>query len=263
MVGFFGILIFCIRGIGMEHTLKRIQIFSGSALKNIAVITMLIDHMAAAVVWNVYIHPNIPIVRGTRLYNIYVLYQAMRAIGRCAFPIFCFMLVEGFQYTHDRKRYAMRLLIFALISEIPFDLALNDVPFYMGHQNVIFTLLLGLLMMMTWEKIGVKFSDDIVLSVFLQVSSTVGWCLIAYLTNVDYSYRGMILILVFYLFRRSRIMQIAAGALAMAWEWPAVFSSFGLLLLYNGKKGKGHKYFFYIFYPAHLFLLYLLTQYLL
>lgn len=247
----------------MGNALRKIQVLSGSALKNIAVITMLIDHLAAAVLWNVYIHPNIPLSRGTVLYRIYVLYRIMRAVGRCAFPIFCFMLVEGFHYTHDRKRYVLRLLIFALISEIPFDLALNDVPFYWGHQNVIFTLLLGLLMMMTLEKIGDRFNDDVVLSVFLQVSSAVGWCLIAYATRVDYSYRGMILILVFYLFRRSRIMQIAAGALAMAWEWPAVFSSFILLILYNGKKGTGHKYFFYVFYPAHLFVLYWVTQFLL
>lgn len=237
---------------------KRIQILSGSALKMIAVITMLIDHTAAAILWNVYIHPNIPLARGTKLYSVYLLYRVMRGIGRCAFPIFCFMLVEGFRYTHSRRKYAIRLFLFALISEVPFDLALYDVPFYWHHQNVIFTLFLGLLMMMTWEKLG-----DVIrhpaLRTGLQFLTAFGWGMAAYLLKTDYDYKGIALILVFYLFRYTRITQVTGGALVMFWEWPSVLSSSVLLLLYNGKKGRGHKYFFYVFYPLHLFLLYLLS----
>lgn len=238
---------------------KKMQVLNGSQLKMIAVITMLIDHTAAAILWNVYIHPNTPLTYGSSLYRLYLVYRAMRNIGRCAFPIFCFMLVEGFRYTHNRKAYAIRMLIFALVSEVPFDLGLYDVPFYWEHQNVIFTLLIGLLMMMTWEEIGesIKKAGP---RVALQFVSAFGWGLIAYLMKTDYDYKGIALILVFYLFRYTRVWQITAGALAMFWEWPAVLSSSVLLLFYNGKRGKGHKYFFYVFYPAHLLLLFILAK---
>lgn len=234
------------------------QILDGSALKMIAVITMLIDHFAAAILWNVYIHPNIPLVRGSSLYYLYLVYRVMRGIGRCAFPIFCFMLVEGFRYTHSRKKYALRMLLFALLSEVPFDLGLYGRPFYWQHQNVIFTLLIGLLMMITWEKLG-NAIHRAQFRVPLQILSAFGWGLLAYLLKTDYDFRGIALIFVFYLFRYTRLTQIIAGALVMFWEWPAVLSSSVLLLFYNGKRGKGHKYFFYIFYPAHLLLLYLLA----
>lgn len=241
---------------------EKIQFLDGSTLKMIAVITMLIDHTAAAILWNVYIHPNIPLTRGSELYYVYLVYRIMRGIGRCAFPIFCFMLVEGFKYTHSRRSYAIRLLIFALISEIPFDLALYGVPFYWKHQNVMFTLLFGFLMMMAWEEIR-KSVGNTTRRVLLQFLSAFGWGLIAYLTKTDYDFRGIALILVFYLFRYTRLYQIISGALVMFWEWPAVLSSSVLLLFYNGKKGKGHKYFFYVFYPLHLFLLYFIAQLLL
>lgn len=237
---------------------EKVQILDGSALKMIAVVTMLIDHTAAAVLWNVYIHPHIPIRHGSALYTLYLIYRVMRSVGRCAFPIFCFMLVEGFRYTHSRKNYALRMLVFALVSEVPFDLGLYGTPFYPGHQNVIFTLLLGLLMMTTWEEIG-KRVKRVSLRTVLQFSSALGWGLLAYLFKTDYDYKGIALILVFYLFRYTREIQITAGALVMFWEWPAVLSSFVLLTFYSGKRGKGRKYFFYWFYPVHLFLLFLLA----
>lgn len=91
---------------------------SGSTLKLIAIITMLIDHIGAAVIARL-------LIAGQGSEMLYKIYYAMRAVGRVAFPIFCFLLVEGFFYTGSRKKYALRLFGFALLSEIPFDLAFS------------------------------------------------------------------------------------------------------------------------------------------
>ena len=109
---------------------------SGTTLKWIAVISMLIDHTA-----EVLINHNAALTDPIWA-QIYVL---MRGIGRIAFPIYAFLLVEGFLHTRDVKKYLARMLTFAVVSEIPFDLAVFHTPFYWGYQNVFFTLFLGLL----------------------------------------------------------------------------------------------------------------------
>ncbi len=239
---------------------EKFQIFDRYVLKFIAIVTMLIDHTAAAVLMNAIIKPNAPISRDSFYYQLYLLYKVMRGIGRCAFPIFCFFLVEGYKHTHDKNAYARRMLIFAFISEIPFDLAFQQKLIYTDHQNVYWTLFLGISMMITWERIGERVKGDLYLTTFLQMLSAAAFCFIAWWMKTDYDYRGLLLILIFYLFRYDRIMQTAAGALIMYWEWPAVLTAFPLLLLYNGKRGGGSKYFFYIFYPLHLILLFLLAR---
>ena len=106
------------------------QIFSSSTLKMIAVITMFIDHFGYTVVyWS----------DGQGQY-----YQLCRDIGRIAFPIYCFLLVEGFFYTRSRLRYTVNLLIFGILSEIPFNLALGAAVRQPGYQNFFFTLSSGL-----------------------------------------------------------------------------------------------------------------------
>lgn len=129
---------------------------SGSTIKIIAVAAMLVDHIAAAVLMRQIVANGFMEVAGsgnlTEIMNwlmengmLYYVYSAMRMIGRLGFPIFCFLLVEGFQRTRNVKKYALRLAAFALISEIPFDLAFKGEFFYMWYQNVYFTLLFGLL----------------------------------------------------------------------------------------------------------------------
>ena len=129
---------------------------SGSTIKIIAVAAMLIDHIAAAVLMrqivangymDVAASGNMADMMQWLMDNgaLFYIYEAMRMIGRLGFPIFCFLLVEGFQRTRNVKKYALRLAAFALISEIPFDLAFKGEIFYMGYQNVYFTLLFGLL----------------------------------------------------------------------------------------------------------------------
>ncbi len=125
---------------------------SGSTIKIIAVIAMLIDHAAAAVLVR-YLISGIQTAQaaGTALAwqqehaSLYTAYYLMRDIGRLGFPIFCFLLAEGYQRTKNVKKYALRLGLFALISEIPFNLAICGQVSNLGYQNVYFTLLLGLL----------------------------------------------------------------------------------------------------------------------
>lgn len=122
---------------------------SGSTLKLIAIITMLIDHIGAAVIARL-------LIAGQGSEMLYKIYYAMRAVGRVAFPIFCFLLVEGFFYTGSRKKYALRLFGFALLSEIPFDLAFSGKILEFGYQNVFFTLLIGLLTIMLFDAVVKK-----------------------------------------------------------------------------------------------------------
>jgi len=120
----------------MEKT-KKLSI-SGSTLKWIAIITMLIDHIAASF-YIMYIETNN--LTGAPV----VIYEVMRCIGRIAFPIFIFLLIEGFTHTRNVGKYMLRLFLFALISEVPFDLAFMHEWYYPEYQNVFFTLFLGLL----------------------------------------------------------------------------------------------------------------------
>lgn len=129
----------------------------GSTIKIIAVTAMLIDHVAAGLLARVLLQRGVLELgyvservrsawmaeNGLLLYGM----EAMRAIGRLGFPIFCFLLVEGFQKTRNRRKYALRLGLFALISEVPFDLAFNGKVLELHYQNVYFTLLIGLLFM--------------------------------------------------------------------------------------------------------------------
>src|SRR5699024_4762737 len=115
---------------------------SGSTLKWIAMVTVIIDHMGAASL--------LPLLNSRQLvtfdYSLaYTAYTSFLLLRRIAFPIFCFLLVEGFFYNSNKEKYAIRLGIFALISEIPFNLAISQQFFDLAYQNVFFTLLLGLL----------------------------------------------------------------------------------------------------------------------
>ena len=139
---------------------------SGSTLKMIAIVTMLIDHIGAAVLARLLMVNGLGELDQTNTDAImqwlsangalYGTYTVMRMIGRVAFPIFCFLLVEGFLHTHDVKKYAMRLGLFALLSEIPFDLAFSSKILEFNYQNVFFTLFIGLLTMIAYRGSGME-----------------------------------------------------------------------------------------------------------
>lgn len=257
-----------LRKIFMETTKKRG--ISGSTLKIIAVVCMLMDHTAAIVLGHLLVKNGIfdvgdvsfryikELINADSIGWVYLAYQVMRRIiGRLAFPIYCFLLVEGFQRTASRAKYAGRLFLFALISEIPFDLAFSGEVFYSFYQNVFFTLLVGFFMIWAMEEIEKNCSSYLI--------KLAGWAVVflaaAFLSEkmyCDYGAHGIIAIALLYLFRKNKMEQIIAGCAAFLWEITAPLA-FIFVALYNGKRGIKLKYFFYIFYPAHLLLLYLMT----
>jgi len=242
-----------------ESTAFHKKGISGNTLKIIAVITMLIDHIGAVIIENGILKSQDPLLMQTILATPEgVKWRAidlvLRTIGRISFPIFCFLLVEGFLHTKDVRKYGIRLLAFALISEIPFDLAVFNSWFHPGYQNVFFTLFIGLWVLEWYQK---AMGDP--LRQFLAIG--VG-CGVSILLRSDYNLDGIVLILIIYIFRNNKRLQtIFAGimaALISASCFGAGIFAFWPIHLYNGKKGERNlKYLFYVFYPLHLVLLYI------
>ena len=223
---------------------------SNSVLKLFAILSMLVDHTGATIVSHLrYSSSFSPEVQQFMSKA----YLPMRKFGRLAFPIFCFFIVEGYFRTHDVKKYAGRLFLFALISEFPFDYALHHGQALMHKQNVYWTLLIGLLVIWCIDH---YFRGMIVPSLIVLCFGMA----FAWLLKTDYSYHGVFLIEVLYITRFSSFYQNACGAAYVMWyEGIPTPLSFLLTFFYNGKKGWPLKHFFYWFYPAHLMLLGMLT----
>lgn len=235
---------------------------SGTALKLIACSTMLIDHIGASCLEAGILLPAITTgaasYGGISISTLMVLDRVLRAIGRLAFPIFCFLLVEGFVHTHDVKRYVQRLLLFGCISEVPFDLAFFRTPFTLQYQNVYWTLALGVLAMA-----GLKHFEKPDGSVRWQGILCAGGCaLAAFAASTDYNAIGVLIICGLYLTRTDRKRQCIAGAVMFAFELTAPLA-FVFIWFYNGQRGRCSKAMqtvFYWFYPVHIALLALLTN---
>ena len=226
-----------------QNTLKKYKI-DAAALKYIAIITMLIDHTAASLIGLVpFITEN---------------YKIMRSIGRIAFPIFAFLLVEGFYKTKDRKKYTKNMMIFALISEIPYNYMLTGKFFDLNYQNIYFTLTLGLLMMYMLE-----IHKNFIFKIIIVVTTAL---IAEFIIKSDYGIFGIIPIAVFYSTynEKDKINNFLMYELAYAFEFNSLVHIANILLafFYNGKRGKQNKYFFYAFYPGHLLVLMLIRMYL-
>lgn len=238
---------------------------SGSTMKMIAIVTMFIDHLGAGVVGRyltmlmnsganaTYIGPI-----KCSYEQLVIVYQIMRFTGRIAFPIFCFLLIEGFEHTRNVRKYALRLFGFCVISEIPFDLLFNGQLLETGYQNVFFTLLLGLLTMWAFRSVNQQnWSRSI--KVLMDILVLVTGIAAADFLRTDYGGIGIICIMILYITRKSKVTQIVAGCVSFSWEITASLA-FIPIGFYNGRRGWNMKYFFYIFYPAHLLLLYGLCE---
>ena len=204
-------------------------------------------------------------------------------IGRIAFPIFAFMSVEGFFHTKNLKKYAGRLFVFALISEVPFNLVVGNSVFYPLHQNVLWTFLIGVGLMWINEKAKDK---KIHTRLLVAVITVVMGFLLGILSFCDYHYAGVLTVLMFYFFRGRKWQNFVLQALCMwyintqilsgfYYEWEifgtkieVVRQGFAMLALipiwlYKGKQGFYNKWIralYYWFYPVHLFVLWLIRE---
>lgn len=273
------------------YPVKR-AIMSNAVLKNIAYVTMFIDHFFV-ILFTVIMKRCMASGHDAELLEAF--YSAGRAVGRIAFVLFAYLAAEGFIHTRSRRNYLSRLGVFALVSEVPFDLAFSSRVVDAESQNVFFTLFLGVCAMAIWEWADRKISifnqqgakkascgrTRIPVFKALQVGAVCLCCMAAYYLKTDYRYMGVLLIFAFYFTRGWELpfkMALAAGVMLLGtWSTNCLrymdsytasylfeFSlreMYGLLAfvpisLYNGRKGRQMpKAVCYGFYPVHLLLL--------
>ena len=193
--------------------------WDGNTLKWIALLSMLIDHIGV-------------IYLSYGSHALLSVYSLSRYIGRLSFPLFCFLLVEGFYHTGNLRKYVQRMLGFAFLAEIPYDLAIYGKIVKLDGQNVLFTFVIGLLVMWMLTKVELWSIPMYGIVLF--------GCAAAYLLRVDYSWYGIVLL----------FWQPASLVALLCIQW------------YNGERGRGNRTVFYWFYPVHLLILYVL-QYIL
>lgn len=239
----------------MESSNTKMQILNRDVIKYIAMFTMLLNHIA---------HMFMPPGEITT--------EIFMAIGYFTAPTMCYFMVEGYEYTRSKKKYGLRLLIFAVISQIPFSLA-----FHFGNLNMIYTLLCCFLILVVMDKVDNSLLR-IILCMVLTFATVVGdWALFAPIfTMLFYNNKGNrgklllsygITAAVFtFITVQSNLMRpqyttveaIGFGVLSVI---GIVMSAVVILFLYNGKRAERgrnfSKWFFYIFYPGHLMVLYL------
>ena len=314
--------------------LEKIRMYlppvNAAQLKYFAALIMLIDHVTYAFLERVYTSPGWALMK--TLPSGTLLDKLGRTVGRQAFPIFCFFLVEGFFYTRSRIRYFLQIMAFALVSQYPFQTCFFPGAQYM-HANVLFTLGIGLAAIWLLDEIkkicpggspglsgikkmsgagernlsGIKklpvegglglsggdpgpdagnrndaagpygfgLPDRKDLSPLRQLllrglaaaaaaGTVCGAAILARSLHSDYSYGGVLLIVLLYVLHEYRIT-----GLFISWVWLSWYNrlelyaapAFFLLACYNGQRGKQAKYFFYLFYPVHLTLLLLIRGY--
>lgn len=221
---------------------------SQEGLKFLACAIMLLDHIGATLIpWGTF-----------------------RIIGRLAFPIFCFLLAEGAHYTRNPRNYLLRLGIGAILSELPFDLALFG-SWSWQHQSVMITLLLGAMALLAMKRMTQPLLKILVLLLFA--------CLADFM-NTDYGGAGVLMIALFGLTRERKygwLVQLLGMYLICRWIIPGgvvwfigryvfieIFAILALIpiWLYSGKKSTSSRavqWAFYLFYPVHLWILYLIS----
>ena len=237
---------------------------SQEGLKAIACVTMLLDHIGAVIVLNCFYQAT-GAAKGTWL----EIYETLRTIGRLAFPIFCFLLVEGVFYTRNPKKYGLRLLIGAILSEIPYDLAFYG-SINWQSQSVMVTLLMGFLMLETMKRMP---------KLLLKLLLVLPFAFLAERFGTDYGDMGIMVIatfaltrnlkrkhlwqffLLWFIFSPNHLMMLNwMGGIQWTMQELAAFAVVPIAL-YSGRKAtksRALQWGFYLFYPVHLLILYLI-----
>lgn len=229
----------------MKQTYK-FQILDGTMLKIIAIISMVIDHVGdvffPGAVW-------------------------MRAVGRLAMPLFAFCVAEGYHYTKNKIKYLRRLGAFALISEIPFDLAFSR-KIDLSHQNIMLSFFIAVAALMLYDAIQDGFGPFSGIKQRVRkaagITAVLVMSIVSLVLKCDYTIFAVISVFLFYVLRERPypIPQVGGVAFLAVTRTMGYYAYTGLslipLLLYNGKRGRGLKWLFYVFYPAHLLLIYLI-----
>ncbi|MBR1741719.1 MAG: hypothetical protein IJ733_07570 [Lachnospiraceae bacterium] len=250
----------------MERVIFKFGL-SRAKLKWIALFFMVLDHIAFC-----FLSEDGPF----RMW-----YLCMRALGRIAFPLFCFLLVQGFLSTGNVKKYFFRLFVFACISEIPYDLFAYHRLFSPRGQNVLFALCIALLVLYGISRARLS-------RVYIFLLLFFGSAL-AIMLRTDYSYLGILFTAVMYLWQEERFFQFVLLCVIMGmqgWLNPWEILSLPFMLLYRSGEGRQEKreereahafgkgdggfqgvsvfsrYFFYLFYPAHMLCLFLFDVFL-
>ena len=228
-------------------------------IKYIAIAAMLLDHLAAF------------LLSPEKYPGLIVLYIIMRTIGRVAAPVMFYFLVEGFMHTSSKRNYCLRLLSFAILSQIPYSL-LRYGNVASGDLNVMFTLLFSFLMLMVVEKTTNQIIKGMVVFLFMLISVFSDWGLI-----------GPLMAWLFYVNRSDRKKQVRDYLLIIGIQllstvlfiicntqiWYEGVCQIGtflvipLLHIYNGERGRRiavNKWLFYVFYPLHLILIWLVLK---
>ena len=232
---------------------KNFQFLSGAGLKLIAIISMLADHVNKALIY--------PYLESNHGFLAFIS-DVFDIIGRIAFPLFCFMLVEGYFKTRNRKKYLLNLLLFGVISEVPFDMFTTASFFNMNWNNVMFTLALVLVTVWIIDTLKEKMQKrSKALWYLVSILIVLGMCIVSMSLSLDYEHHAILIGYFFYLFHDMPVFAIPFGYASMFKE-PWALLGFGLTLTYNGERGKQHKMFYYWFYPVHLLILGLLRLYL-
>lgn len=226
-----------------HEKLKKFQILNGAKLKYIAFLSMLIDHVNNGVVT--------PLLDGKGvLLHISNLFSIL---GRIAFPIFIFFIVEGFFKTRNRKKYLFNLVLFGIISEVPFDLFTSKVLYNPNWNNMMFTLALCLVTIWIIDEVKDRINNKYLwYGVSLVIVMSFG--LLAMQLSLDYDYHAIILAYVFYIFYDRPVLGATIGYVSIIKELYS-FLGFAMTITYNGKRGKQNKWINYLFYPVHLLIL--------
>ena len=196
-----------------------------------------------------------------------VMWTLGRGIGRLAFPIFCFLIVEGLFHTRDKKKYALRLLIAAVVSEVPYDLMRFGTVWNFDSQNVMWTLLLGFIAIASIEYVKTRYPGDMMKYNTFSCLAIILCGVPALLFATDYTVYGIMLIVSFYMFRGRNLpafFMMLLFTIAFYSKGTIQFAAllaYPLIMLYNGKKGMDDKYCLYAFYPVHMLILGLLVRF--